>query len=156
MTAVEVLHTLQARDIRLTVDGDQLRYDAPESAITDAVLTLLHQHKAALLTLLQQPLPSAARAPESETPVPDVTTAVPETVDSCPHARIGRCADGTAEAEPRSSLSTQLIPQWPDSPGACYACGTTRRWRSVYGAVICARCHPPADAALVAAWEDEA
>jgi hypothetical protein len=28
-----------------------------------------------------------------------------------------------------------------------------RRWRSVYGAVVCARCHPPADAALVAGWE---
>jgi len=59
MTAVEVLHTLQARDIRLTADGDQLRYDAPEGAITEAVLTLLRQHKAALLTLVQQTLPSA-------------------------------------------------------------------------------------------------
>jgi hypothetical protein len=28
----------------------------------------------------------------------------------------------------------------------------TRRWRSVYGAVVCARCHPTADAALMA-WE---
>ena len=27
---------------------------------------------------------------------------------------------------------------------ACYACSTTRRWRSVYGAVVCAQCHPPA------------
>jgi hypothetical protein len=44
------------------VDGDLLRYDAPEGAITEAVLTLLRQHKAALLTLLQQALPSAARA----------------------------------------------------------------------------------------------
>jgi len=151
MTAVEVLHHLQARDIRLTVDGDQLRYDAPEGAITEAVLTLLRQHKAALLTLVQQPLPSAARAPESETPGPDVTTAIPETVVSGPHARIGRCGDGTAEDEPRRVLITQ-----PNSPSACYACGTTRRWRSRYGAVICARCHPPADAALVAAWAGEA
>jgi hypothetical protein len=38
-------------------------------------------------------------------------------------------------------------------PDACYACGTRRRWRSVYGAVVCARCHPPPDAAAVAAWE---
>ncbi len=35
-------------------------------------------------------------------------------------------------------------------PDACHVCGTTRRWRSRYGAVICARCHPPGDAALVA------
>jgi hypothetical protein len=41
------------------------------------------------------------------------------------------------------------------APGACYACGTMRRWRSVYDAVVCAQCHPPADAALVAAWEGE-
>ena len=46
----------------------------------------------------------------------------------------------------------QSTPSW-ERPGACYACGTTRRWRSVYGAVVCAECHPPADAALVAAWE---
>jgi hypothetical protein len=156
MTAVEVLHTLQARDIRLTVDGNQLRYDAPESAITEAVLTLLRQHKAALLTLLQQTLPSAARAPESETPVPDVTTAVPDTVASCPHAHSGRCGDGTAEDEPRRVLVTQPMPYWPNSPGACYACGTTRRWRSLYGVLICGMCHPPTNAALVAAWESEA
>jgi hypothetical protein len=39
---------------------------------------------------------------------------------------------------------------------ACYACGTTQRWRSVYGAVVCTECHPPAEAALVAGWEGEA
>jgi hypothetical protein len=156
MTAVEVLHTLRARDIRLTADGDQLRYDAPEGAITDEVLALLRQHKAALLTLLQQTLPSTARAPESETPVPDVTTAVPPTVASCLHARIGHCGTGTAEDEPRRALVTQPMSYWPNSLGACYACGTTRRWRSVYGAVICARCHPPGDVVLVAAWEGAA
>src|SRR5262245_15133713 len=62
MTAVEVLQTLQARDIQLMADGDLLRYDAPEDAITDEVLTLLRQHKQALLTLLAQsaPAPNAA------------------------------------------------------------------------------------------------
>jgi hypothetical protein len=38
--------------------------------------------------------------------------------------------------------------------GRVDACGTTRRWRSIYGTLICARCHPPADVALVAGWED--
>jgi hypothetical protein len=150
MTAVEVLHTLRARDIRLTADGDQLRYDAPEGAITEAVLTLLRQHKAALLTLLQQTLPSAARMQEIETPASDVTTAVSQTVTSCPHAR--SCGDGTAEDEPRIVLVTQPISRCANSPGACYACGTTRRWRSQYGVLICGTCHPPADAALVAGW----
>jgi hypothetical protein len=41
------------------------------------------------------------------------------------------------------------------APGVCYRCGGTRRWRSIYGALLCTRCHPPADAALVAAWEGE-
>jgi hypothetical protein len=39
--------------------------------------------------------------------------------------------------------------------GGVDACGTTRRWRSLYGVVICARCHPPASPKLVAAWEGE-
>ena len=37
--------------------------------------------------------------------------------------------------------------------GSADACGTTQRWRSVYGAVVCTRCHPPASPTLVAAWE---
>jgi hypothetical protein len=62
----------------------------------------------------------------------------------------------------RREGAPQLIPdippiaRWPNSPSACYACGTTRRWRSVYGVLLCVRCHPPADAALVATWEGEA
>jgi pyochelin synthetase len=66
MTVSEALHMLQARDIQLMVEGDQLRYDAPEGAITDEVLTLLRQHKAALLALLAPSTPAkdaAARAP---------------------------------------------------------------------------------------------
>ena len=46
-------------------------------------------------------------------------------------------------------------PAVPLAPETCYTCGTTRRWRSVYGAVVCARCHPPAEAALVAGWESQ-
>jgi hypothetical protein len=36
--------------------------------------------------------------------------------------------------------------------GPCFACRSTRRWRSIYGAVICAECHPPAAPELVAEW----
>jgi hypothetical protein len=36
----------------------------------------------------------------------------------------------------------------------CRSCYGTRRWRSVYGAVVCVRCHPPASPTLVAGWED--
>src|SRR5262249_46378869 len=117
MTTVEVLHTLQARDIQLIADGNQLHYDAPEGAITEAVLTLLRQHKAALLALLTPPAPAAAEHNAGQTP-------------ELPQA------------------ARQSSPCW-DHPGTCYVCGGTRRWRSIYGVVTCARCHPPADAALV-------
>jgi hypothetical protein len=71
----------------------------------------------------------------------------------CQHARIGRRRDSSNAGAPQLILGIPPISRWPNSSSACYACGTTRRWRSVYGAVVCARCHPPADAALVAAGE---
>jgi hypothetical protein len=40
--------------------------------------------------------------------------------------------------------------------GACYICGTRRRWRSICGVLICGTCHPPpADVALVAGWLED-
>ena len=63
MTADEVLDVLRVRDIRLMVDGDQLRYDAPEDALTDEVLILLRQHKVALVARLVQAAP-ATTSPE--------------------------------------------------------------------------------------------
>jgi hypothetical protein len=68
MTTGEVLDVLRARDIRLAVDGDQLRYDAPEDALTDEVLTLLRQYKAALLAILAQPAPPAPAAATAPSP----------------------------------------------------------------------------------------
>ena len=69
MTTIEVFHALQARDIQLTVDADRLAYDAPEGTVTEEVLTLLRQHKAALLALLTQLVPAndvAAIAPSTQ------------------------------------------------------------------------------------------
>jgi hypothetical protein len=63
MTAVEVLHMLQERDMQLIVDGEQLRYDAPASAVTAEVMTLLLQHKKELLAMLVQASP-AITSPE--------------------------------------------------------------------------------------------
>lgn len=34
----------------------------------------------------------------------------------------------------------------------CFACRATTRWVSIYGAVICAHCHPPVDDDLVKEW----
>ena len=38
--------------------------------------------------------------------------------------------------------------------GPCFSCHSTQRWLSIYGAVICAICHPPADSSTVARWVD--
>jgi hypothetical protein len=71
------------------------------------------------------------------------------------HARTGRCRDRSNEGEPQFILVIPPISCWPNNLGACYACGATLRWRSVYGAVVCAKCLPPASPELVAAWEGE-
>jgi hypothetical protein len=35
------------------------------------------------------------------------------------------------------------------APIRCFGCREHRFWRSIYGVVICAKCHPPADESLV-------
>ena len=107
----ELLAELQAKDIRLTVQGEQLRIDAPKGMMTETLRAAIRQQKPALLTLL-----SAPRRPEPAAP-----TVV---ADLCP-------------------LSV------------CPCCGTARFWQSIYGVRICARYHPPAHDALVAAWSGE-
>ena len=68
MTTTDVLHVLHARDIHLMAEGDQLRCDAPEGAITDEVVTLVRQHKQELLALLKQPAPADDAAPTATSP----------------------------------------------------------------------------------------
>jgi hypothetical protein len=63
---------------------------------------------------------------------------------------------GAVIASLEQAAELAMSPTRPSAPGTCSSCGTTRRWRSRCGAVICARCHPPADVALVAGWEGEA
>jgi len=117
MTAVDVLHAVTRVGGQLLPNGDKLIIEAPTPLPAD-VITLVCQHKSALLALLHQEPP----------PLP---------------------ADRPGQ---RTLTST---PQPWERPGACYACGTRSRWRSVYGAMICARCHPPADAILVEDLESE-
>ena len=40
--------------------------------------------------------------------------------------------------------------------GPCFSCQSTRRWVSVYGAVLCVVCHPPVSPGLVARWSEGA
>jgi pyochelin synthetase len=66
-----LLNLLANSDIKLSVDGDALRVDAPQGKLTAELRDLLVQHKAELLALLQQhsstpvnDLPAIAPAPE--------------------------------------------------------------------------------------------
>jgi hypothetical protein len=72
--------------------------------------------------------------------------------------------EGCAHQEPRQAESSVVSPVLPldaalEASAAawrCHCCQGTRRWRSIYGAVVCARCHPPASPALVTGWAGEA
>lgn len=69
----ELLQTLRARDIRVTVDQGELRLRAPAGALTDDLRHALRAHKAELLTLLTR----GASGPLPPIPVTARTGAVP-------------------------------------------------------------------------------
>ena len=35
---------------------------------------------------------------------------------------------------------------------SCFSCGSTERWLSIHGAIVCVVCHPPAHPSLIKAW----
>lgn len=71
-TAVEVLQDLHAKQIDLAVEGENLRYDAPEGAVTDDVVDALRQHKTELLVLLTSGTPPRpGRVGRHQAPCPD-------------------------------------------------------------------------------------
>jgi hypothetical protein len=51
------------------------------------------------------------------------------------------------KVEVLAALSTPRRNPPPGKP--CHACGSRTFWRSVYGVVICYRCHPPANDKLI-------
>lgn len=57
------------------------------------------------------------------------------------------------KADVLAALRAGPVPTAP--PVTCFACRGTRFWRSLYNVFVCARCHPPADLSLVAAWIGE-
>ena len=72
----------------------------------------------------------------------------------CQHTPTIRRRDRSDAGEAQIIPIIPPISHRPNSSRACYACGTTRRWRSIYDVLICATCYPPADVALVATWEE--
>ena len=92
------------------------------------------------------------------------------------HARgVTLIAEGeTLRCRPKSALSAEDLkalkamktevlaalvkgsPAKPITAVKCFACKGHRFWRSTYGVVICAKCHPPACAELVAEYIEPA
>src|SRR5215475_4747709 len=54
MNAVEIISLLRKLDTRVWVDGDRLRYSAPDGAITPALRAELAERKADILAFLRQ------------------------------------------------------------------------------------------------------
>lgn len=52
--AERLLATLEARGVVFTTDGDRIRYDGPEGAIRTWELEAIREHKAEVLTLLNE------------------------------------------------------------------------------------------------------
>ena len=54
MTTPEVFSSLRERDIKLWLDGDRLRFDAPPGAMTDTLRAELGQRKTEIIALLRE------------------------------------------------------------------------------------------------------
>lgn len=65
MRLAELIAHLTAHDVRLSADGDLLRYDGPADVLNDDLLRELRQHKAALLRWLSGERPGVVRVPAS-------------------------------------------------------------------------------------------
>ena len=69
LSVAELLAELNARDVRLWLDGDQLRVDAPKGALTPELLKQLKSAKAEVMALLSAPIPQPTPQPKVE-PLP--------------------------------------------------------------------------------------
>ncbi|CAA0123881.1 Tyrocidine synthase 3 [BD1-7 clade bacterium] len=83
MQIVDLINQLNARDIRLWVEQDQLRFNAPKGALTDTLLAYLRAHKTDLVEFLQ----SAQAANQQRIELPTVDYSTPQPL-SYPQARI--------------------------------------------------------------------
>lgn len=63
MTSADLLADLESRGVRLTADGDQLRYHAPKGVITPSLREALAEHKSELLELVRDPEAAIVPAP---------------------------------------------------------------------------------------------
>jgi hypothetical protein len=67
---------------------------------------------------------------------------------------IGTVINGKWYAPGYEGLTTPFD-ELPKQPTPCRYPGHRRRWRSIYGMLLCGTCQPPADKKLVAGWFEE-
>jgi hypothetical protein len=137
MTALDLFLHLCAAGCQLSRQGETLRAHDPQHVLTDNLRQQIREHKQELLRLLAQTTP-ACESPLTEAPI----------------LRQSVVLDSSSQHIEELETCSVAWGFW-EPPDACYACGTMRRWRSIYGAVVCVRCHPPPDVAAVAAWEGD-
>ena len=104
----ELIADLRARGVVLTAEGDSLRYDGPDGAITTEDLEGLRANKAAILALLREaPVAISAEAEAISPPTPARVEAAPTSADCWP----ALCFYGH-------------IPRWqrPDGGWVCAVC----------------------------------
>jgi hypothetical protein len=78
MTPVELVTALHTVGCRLIPEGEYLRVQDPQHALTENLRQAIREHKAALLGLLSQPMPAAdAVQPTAATPPAPLTRSYP-------------------------------------------------------------------------------
>jgi hypothetical protein len=113
MSALDVLHELEARGVRLSLTGDRLEYDAPVGVLSGADLDALRALKPVVLDLLRARAQLAAmEAPE------EAVTVAEQIVDAL----------GGGEVVPAGKWPTNvedLAARFPDTAWVeCKRCGT--------------------------------
>ena len=121
-TAIQaILETCRNRDILLSISGENLSVDAPESALTPDLLDGLRQHKASLLTMLRRSEGESGPAAPSPSHSGLSTTAFPLTPADMEIVPWEECV------EPREP---------------CRACGSLVLWWDFFGNLHCTACDP--------------
>jgi DNA modification methylase len=180
VTAADLLTALTREGFTLAAEGDGIRLH-PASRLTDALRQRVREHKAELLALLAEADRLVASALSAwvwpDDPIrcrrigeladaidraslagdlPGLRAAVAEFLATVaePIATVGNSKDedGTWYAPGCEGLETPFDED--SQPGPCRY-PSHRRWRSIYGVLLCGVCTPPAQEGLVAQWIDD-
>ena len=145
MSAQVFVDALLRCGIRLVVEGDQLRVNAPVGAMTDELRRQIKNHKGELLAHLTGASPATDRHNLEAKPgnaqqcfEPCKIAAVAEPAAHGATQMVRRLSE---EAEDASSLH---LGEFFDD--VCGACGKDAWWTKACGERVCGVCHPRTDA----------